>query len=454
MVVITMKYLQRDQNNRFRYRRGIPKHVRVLFNGRSEFVKVLAKTEEEALQLYPKIHAHFEKQLKSALSLVPKKNKAKNIDPDLLAKTLENMGFHTRKPETEIEEQQRDSAIDQLLEPYYDGSSEGKGSYSGVPEETKELVTALRSGLDLTQLTLNEAFQFYLTRKAKTNSVERRKQLTNYSAGLKHLDEIVGGDLLLIHLTRRHAGQLRDHLMAQGLQVSTVKRYLKDIRAVLNYAAIEHDIPFINPFQKMELPKQSLSQRNHRTSMPEVVVQNVLEYLSTTPSKEPQLIFTLLYYTGARLAEITGLLKSDVHPDGPIPYLSVHEHAHRRLKNDWSNRAIPLSPAALECAKKALTLVPDSEFVFPRYTVADKRGSDSASAWLNKVIRKFCPDKKVVVHSLRHNFRDRIRSKGIHFETGKALEGHRYSLGEEANYGGGISLEDLYVAVCKVNEDL
>ena len=81
MVVITMKYLQRDQNNRFRYRRGIPKHVRVLFNGRSEFVKVLAKTEEEALQLYPKIHAHFEKQLKSALTLVPKKPKLKILIP-------------------------------------------------------------------------------------------------------------------------------------------------------------------------------------------------------------------------------------------------------------------------------------------------------------------------------------------------------------------------------------
>jgi integrase len=188
--------------------------------------------------------------------------------------------------------------------------------------------------------------------------------------------------------------------------------------------------------------------------MPEAVVQDVLEYLNTTPSREPQLIFTLLYYTGARLAEITGLLKSDVHPDAPIPYLDVQEHAHRRLKNDWSNRAVPLSPAALECAKKALTLVPDSEFVFPRYTDKDKRGSDNASTWLNKVIRRCCSDKKVVVHSLRHNFRDRIRSKGIHFETGKALEGRRYSLGEEANYGGGISLEDLYAAVCKVNEDL
>ena len=314
MVVITMKYLQRDQNNRFHYRRGIPKHVRVLFNGRSEFVKVLAKTEEEALQLYPKVHAHFEKQLKSALTLVPKKTKAKKIDPDLLAKTIENMGFHTLKPATDIEERQRDSAIDQLLEPYYDGSSEGRGNYRGVPEETKDLVTALRSGLDLTQLTLNEAFQFYLNRKAKTNSVERRRQLINYNAALKHLDETVGGDLLLIHLTRRHAGQLRDHLLAQGLQVSTVKRYLKDIRAVLNYAAIEHDIPHINPFQRMEFPKQSLSQRNHRKPMPEAVVQDVLEYLNTTPSREPQLIFTLLYYTGARLAEITGLLTGCSHP--------------------------------------------------------------------------------------------------------------------------------------------
>jgi hypothetical protein len=62
-------------------------------------------------------------------------------------------------------------------------------------------------------------------------------------------------------------------------------------------------------------------------------------------------------------------------------------HAHRRLKNDWSIRAVPLSPAALECAKKAFSLVPDSEFIFPRYTDKDKRGSDNASAWLNKVIR-------------------------------------------------------------------
>ena len=147
MVVITMKYLQRDQNNRFRYRRGIPKHVRVLFNGRSEFIKVLATTEEEALQLYPKVHAHFEKQLTSALTLVPKKTKAEHIDPNLLAQTIENMEFHTRKPATDLEEMQRDSAIDQLLEPYYDSSSEGQGSYRGVPEETKELVTALRSAL-------------------------------------------------------------------------------------------------------------------------------------------------------------------------------------------------------------------------------------------------------------------------------------------------------------------
>ena len=47
MVINTMKYVQRDQNNRYRYRRGIPQRLRILFNGNREFVKVLGKTEEE-----------------------------------------------------------------------------------------------------------------------------------------------------------------------------------------------------------------------------------------------------------------------------------------------------------------------------------------------------------------------------------------------------------------------
>ena len=55
---------------------------------------------------------------------------------------------------------------------------------------------------------------------------------------------------------------------------------------------------------------------------------------------------------------------------------------------------------------------------------------------------------KIVYHE------DRIRANEIHFETGKALEGHRYSLGEEAHYGGGISLEVLYAAISKINRDL
>ena len=45
MVINTMKYVQRDQNNRYRYRRGIPQRLRILFNGNREFVKVLGKTE-------------------------------------------------------------------------------------------------------------------------------------------------------------------------------------------------------------------------------------------------------------------------------------------------------------------------------------------------------------------------------------------------------------------------
>ena len=340
-----------------------------------------------------------------------------------------------------------------MLEPYAD-SSHPHYSYVDVPQETKALVEGLTRGVDLTRLTLKQAFDFYLKRKAKPNPVERRKQIIRYNAALQHLERVLGSDLLLINVTRRHASKVRDDLLSRNLKISTVQRYLKDIRAVLNYAALEHEIPHINPFQRLDLPKQSPAEKNHRLSMPLVVIDKALAQLSAAKSREPFLIFALLYHTGARLGEITGLLKSDLHLEDPIPYLDIQEHAHRRLKNDWSSRQIPLPPAALAHAMEALSLAPDSEFVFPRYAGLEKRGTDSASAWLNKVIRRHCPDKGVVVHSLRHNFRDRIRANEIHFETGKALEGHRYSLGEEAHYGGGISLEVLYAAISKINRDL
>lgn len=119
-----------------------------------------------------------------------------------------------------------------------------------------------------------------------------------------------------------------------------------------------------------------------------------------------------------------------------------------------SARNIPVCPATQALLHDALILAGDDEALFSRYIKG--RGADRASAWLMKVIRRHTADKKITVHSLRHNFRDRIRMTGVAMERGNALEGHRYSRGEEANYGHNSAewLKVLYGEIIRINENI
>ncbi len=108
-----------------------------------------------------------------------------------------------------------------------------------------------------------------------------------------------------------------------------------------------------------------------------------------------------------------------------------------------------LTGSAVAAVRARLEAVQSDEHLFAKF--AGKNGGTLASARLMKAIRKQTKDKKHVAHSLRHNFRDSIRANHIPFELGKALEGRRYSSGEEARYGGGFTIEALYEAISKVN---
>jgi hypothetical protein len=63
MATFSMKHILIEANSRYRYRRGLPERLHPLFGGKLEFLKVLGKTEEEALQRYSKVSARFDKKL-------------------------------------------------------------------------------------------------------------------------------------------------------------------------------------------------------------------------------------------------------------------------------------------------------------------------------------------------------------------------------------------------------
>ncbi len=72
----------------------------------------------------------------------------------------------------------------------------------------------------------------------------------------------------------------------------------------------------------------------------------------------------MLSDTGARLAEIIGLRKSDIFLDEPVPHIVIRPHELRQLKTGASTRKVPLVGEALWAAEQGLKTTGDLLFSY------------------------------------------------------------------------------------------
>ena len=93
----------------------------------------------------------------------------------------------------------------------------------------------------------------------------------------------------------------------------------------------------------------------------------------------------------------------------------MRPHPWRRLKTLGSQRDVPLVGISLWAAKRIKEQGTYHRFAFPRYTDSEYCNANSASAALNKWLKPYIP-KNCVVHSLRHSFRNRLRSVECPFD--------------------------------------
>jgi len=108
-----------------------------------------------------------------------------------------------------------------------------------------------------------------------------------------------------------------------------------------------------------------------------------------------------------RLSEAAGLHKDDIILDVSIPYINLQPHSWRRLKTKGSARRIPLIGASLWAASRIQEQ--GSSYAFSRYCDGKICNANSASAALNKWMKKVIGDD-FIVHGLRHSLRDRLRA--------------------------------------------
>ena len=149
----------------------------------------------------------------------------------------------------------------------------------------------------------------------------------------------------------------------------------------------------------------------------------------------------LISDTGLRLSEALGLSCEDVCLDIPHPYVVIEPKPWRRLKTADSERLVPLVGEALWAAQRA-TDASITGYLFPSYCDGETTKANSASAALNKWL-KVHVSRDVVVHSLRHAMRDRLRAVECPTDIIDQIGGwSRKGVGE--SYGRGYQVEQLW----------
>jgi integrase len=169
----------------------------------------------------------------------------------------------------------------------------------------------------------------------------------------------------------------------------------------------------------------------------------------------------LLYYTGARRDEICGLVRDDIYLDAPIPYIHIRENAQRHIKNDQSERKIPIHSEVLRLGfAEYVHKIRDLRYalVFPDLhspTTSSPLGDrlyDEIAGALAEVVpeegrrKKVVPEegrRKKVLHSLRHTVGSSLKGSGIVSEMRADLLGHKGKTATEETYSENAALKDL-----------
>jgi integrase len=273
---------------------------------------------------------------------------------------------------------------------------------------------------------LSEAFSIYL------DNHQKGKDKKFIDSQRQHWDKLVNflGDKAITAVTRKDAKAYRDNRLASGVAPTTVTREINVIRAVFTKAIRELSLGIPNEFAGIEIPNGNKSEKERIPFTKEEVKLLVKEALKLDDEKRRLVL--VLAFTGARLGEIVGLRKVDF--DSKKGFIHIREHDSRSIKNQATNRIVPLLPHALEALTKQARVV-KGDYLFPIYSNKNQTKADSASATLNKWAQNYVVGK--TMHCFRHSLRDFLRAVMCPESVAKEIGGWSTSHDVSIQYGQG-----------------
>lgn len=431
---LTLKYLQQDKKSgSYFYRRRVPDALRArILQG--EFFEHLGLSEEEAMRNWARVHQEIEHVLGLARDGITGLSEADQRRR--LVEMLEDYGADPYGPGQDRNERTwREAKADRIVDQYQNPVT---GQYDDLPDNERSIASAFSKGVskDAVEATVTDAFALYLKEKPLAVPEQHKKQVQRFGRAERRLIGVFRGDRKLAEITRGDVRAWRDMRVAAGVAPATIRREKNDISAVLGLAISELDTKAENLFRGLRITGATAGGHKDRMPLPSSVLEGVYDALAD--QTELLRIWTVLDFTGARPSEIRMLRIDEFHLDAEFPHIVIEPREGRTLKTQWSTREVPLVREALNVGQGLVEGAKGVVMAFPRY--CGEGGMDRLSAAFNKRVRQHTSDPKHSTYSLRHNMKDRMREAEIYPDTAKAIEGHAFSMGQDASYGAGVGL--------------
>ena len=279
---------------------------------------------------------------------------------------------------------------------------------------------------------ISEALELYLKLKGLGKD---KTFIRTANRNIKYVIKVLGNKSLKSYSSSDGA-KFRDWLLANNMNINTVKRVFSSVRSIINITISELGLDCSNGFARTYFPRDGSIESRKPLPIDKIkLVQN----LCKEKDDEMRWILALVSDTGMRLGEAVGLLKSDIKYDNKIPYVDLKPHPWRTLKTKTSERCIPLIGASLWASKRVLENNNYSIYALPRYTSHIKTNTNSASAALNKWLKEQLIGD-YVIHGFRHSIRDRLRAVECPSDIVDRVGGW-ITAGVGQSYGKGYPLE-------------
>ncbi|WP_444452602.1 DUF6538 domain-containing protein [Rhodobacter capsulatus] len=397
---VMCKHLQ-QKGNTFYYRRRIPEDVRSIYKDlgrRAEeqmFFSLKTTDKMEACRL---ADAHTRRL--DALWKSHREGNKTAVDPHVALATLAAAGMSPGDAIKYRDNPAISTFVDRLI-----GQHE---PHEPPPEITPQdqLTLDILYGAPVPKLLSDAREKHFELGKGPKNTVADKQ----FERAWGHLLEIAG-DIPLDHLSRDHANAFVRKLVQRGVGPETVKRYLAQVRPVIQTGLLEFEMTKANPFEKLTIPNRDEGPRKPRDTF-EVGELIAIQAACHEKDDERRWLIAMLSDTMTRLAELQQIMKEDVRLNDPVPHIRLRVTDVRNLKTGLSARSVPLVGAALWAAQRAMTT--EGKFLFPsiaKDVPKDEFHSGAASAALNKWLKENKLARQgQTLHSFRHTMRDRLRN--------------------------------------------